>query len=77
MLESGTCEIRPHGWYRLLVALPPIAKHPAVTLTGPASDKRDPSPAYLELIRTGLLEIRPGLPRYAIDNYLKAAVART
>ena len=76
MLESGVYEIRPQGWYRLLVVLPAIGEHPAVTLTGPASEKSEPSPEYLGLIRTGILESRPDLTSIEIDNYLKTAVAR-
>lgn len=75
MLESGVHEIRPRGWYRLLVALPAIGEHPAVTLTGPASDQREPSLEYLGLIRAGIIESRPVLSDNEIDDYLKTAIA--
>lgn len=74
-LHGPPREIRPDGWYRILLPLGRLDGHPMVTLTGRPKPPHPPHPAYLATVRAGLHEAWPALDREEVDAYLRVATA--
>jgi len=72
-------EIRPHGYYRILLPLGQLDGDMVVTLTGRRDERGHdtrPSEAYLDWFRSGLWETYPDLKAAAIDAYLNKHLPR-